>query len=286
MRVVRREWLSPTMVRLVFTGPDLLALSDLVHTDHYVKLLFAPAGAGYTWPFDPERIRSERPAQAWPVTRTYTVRSHDRSRNELTLDFVVHGDEGLAGPWAVRADVGDQIGFYGPGGGFSPDPSARGHLLVGDESALPAIAATLERLEADAHAAVFVEVEHPGCRQPLLGPAGVELTWVHRDGRPHGQALAAHVRATALPEGPLSVFVHGNAYMVRDLRRYLCRERQVARTVVSMSGYWRPGATEELWQATKQEFCAQVATPDAGRGRSNGPRVTVERPGIVARATG
>ncbi len=276
MRVVSREWLSPTMIRLVFTGSDLVALSDSTHTDQYLKLIFAPAGAGYRWPFDPERVRLEHTAEHWPVTRTYTVRRYDPSRHELMLDFVVHGEQGLAGPWAARAEIGAEIGFYGPGGGFAPDPSARAHLLVGDESALPAIAASLERLDDQARAAVFVEVEHAGCRQPLPGPAGLELTWVPRNGHLHGQALATHVRAATLPEGPLSVFVHGSAYMVRDLRRYLCRERQVDRTVVSMSGYWRPGATEEVWQATKQEFCAQVLSTAGTVAPAFGPTATVE----------
>lgn len=252
--VVRTEWLSPTMVRVVFTGSDLVALTDLTYTDHYIKMLFAPAGADYAWPFDPEQVRAERPPEEWPVTRTYTVRGYDATANEMTVDFVVHGDEGLAGPWAAQARPGMEIGFYGPGGAFAPDPEADAHLLVGDEAALPAIAASLEALAPEARAEVFLEVEHVGCRQPLPGPAGLRVTWVHRDGRPHGEALAACVRSADLPDGSLSVFVHGNAYMVRDLRRYLCVERQVNRTCVSMSGYWRPGATEDRWQWTKREI--------------------------------
>ena len=66
------------------------------------------------------------------------------------------------------------------------------------------------------------------------------------------------MRAAHLPTGCLSIFVHGNAYMVRDLRRYLCAERGVTRSAISMSGYWRPGATEDLWQATKREFNVQT----------------------------
>lgn len=256
--VVRSQWLSPSMVRLVFTGPDLVVMRDLVYTDHYIKMLFAPEGADYAWPFDPERLREERAPEHWPVTRTYTVRSYDPVANEMAVDFVVHGDEGLAGPWAARAEVGTEIGFYGPGGAFAPDRTADAHLLVGDEAALPAIAASLESLDPDARAAVFVEVEDADCRQPLSGPAGCEVTWVHRDGRPHGEALATAVRRSDLPDGALSIFIHGNAYMVRDLRRYLCIEREVPRTTVSISGYWRPGATEDLWQTTKREFNSQT----------------------------
>ena len=251
------------MVRLTFTGSDLECMQDLPYTDHYIKMVFAPAGAEYGWPFDPEQVRAERAPEQWPVTRTYTVRSYDEATNEMAVDFVVHGDEGLAGPWASAARAGDEIGFYGPGGAFTPDLAADAHLLVGDEAALPAIAASLERLDKTARAHVFLEVEHLDCHQPVPGPDGMQVTWVVRGSRSHGEALAEAVRAAELPEGSLSVFVHGNAYMVRDLRRYLCAECPVRRSTTSMSGYWRPGATEDLWQATKRDFNAQTEAEQA-----------------------
>jgi len=262
--VVGSEWLSPSMVRVVFTGDDLEVMRDLPYTDHYVKMLFPPAGAGYAWPFDPEQVRAERPPEQWPITRTYTVRSYDPVANAMAIDFVVHGDEGIAGPWARRVQPGAEIGFYGPGGAFRPDPAADAHLMIGDEAALPAIAASLERLDRSARAHVFLEIEEDDCRQPVAGPDGMQVTWVARADRPHGEALAEVVRAARLPEGRLSVFVHGNAYMVRDLRRYLCLERAIERSAISMSGYWRPGATEDLWQATKREFNAQTAPQQQG----------------------
>ena len=91
----------------------------------------------------------------------------------------------------------------------------------------------------------------------------MQVTWVVRGARSHGEALAEAVRAAELPTGRLSVFIHGNAYMVRDLRRYLCAEQPVVRCATSMSGYWRPGATEDLWQATKQEFNAVTEVQQA-----------------------
>jgi NADPH-dependent ferric siderophore reductase len=261
--VVSSEWLSPSMVRVFFTGSDLEVMRDLPYTDHYIKMLFAPAGAPYAWPFDPEQVRAEHQPEHWPVTRTYTVRSFDEATSTMAVDFVVHGDEGLAGPWARRARPGAEIGFFGPGGAFVPDPAADAHLLIGDEAALPAIAASLERLDRSAKAHVFLEIEEDDCRQPVPGPDGLRVTWVARGDRAHGEALAEAVRAARLPEGCLSIFVHGNAYMVRDLRRYLCAERGIVKSAISMSGYWRPGATEDLWQATKREFNAQAETQNA-----------------------
>jgi NADPH-dependent ferric siderophore reductase len=260
--VVRTQWLTPSMRRLVFTGPDLTCLRELPYTDHYVKILFAPHGSDYRWPFDADALRATEPAERWPVTRTYTVRAYDAARNEMTIDFVVHGDEGLAGPWAARAEAGDQIGFFGPGGGYAPDPDADCHLLVGDEAALPAIAAALDRLGARARAVVYLEVGGSADQQVLSSSPDVHVTWVHRRQRPYGDALAEVVRAAGVPAGDVQAFVHGNAEMIRRMRRFLFTEIDFNRRRVSMSGYWRTGQTEDGWQAGKRAFNAELEAED------------------------
>ncbi|GAB3748633.1 siderophore-interacting protein [Microlunatus parietis] len=258
--VVRTEWLAPSMVRVIFTGDDLRQLPELTFTDHYVKLIFPPEGAGYRWPFDPDELRETEPAERWPVTRTYTIRSYDPESNELAIDFVVHGDSGLAGPWAARAQPGDQLGFYGPGGAYAPDPEADAHLLVGDEAAIPAIAAALERLDPQAKAYVFLEVANADEELPLRRTDNTTITWVHRDdtGTDYGVALAQAVRTTGLPQGRVQAFVHGNAYLVRDLRRFLFVEAKLDRSLASISGYWRTDYTEDKWQSTKGQFVAEM----------------------------
>ena len=125
-------------------------------------------------------LKATEPAHRWPVTRTYTVRAYDPVHNEMTIDFVVHGDEGLAGPWAARAVSGDRIGFFGPGGGYAPDPRADCHLLVGDESAIPAIAAALDRLGDRARARVYLEVGGSADEQVLSVSPDVDLAAVTR----------------------------------------------------------------------------------------------------------
>jgi NADPH-dependent ferric siderophore reductase len=258
--VVSTEQLSASYVRVVLTGDDLAQLPELEHTDHYVKLLFAPPGADYAWPFDPAEIRATKPQEQWPVTRTYTIRSFDRATRRLALDFVVHGSDGLAGPWAAAARPGDTIGFMGPGGAWSPDPDAEVHLLVGDESAAPAIAAALESLAPGTRAEVFLEVADAASHLPVPELPGTTVTWVHRSdaGGAHGQALCHAVRSAGVPEGRLSAFVHGNADMVKDLRRYLFLEQGVPRSDVSISGYWRTGQDEDAWQAGKRAFNEQM----------------------------
>lgn len=214
------------MVRLVFaTTLDAPAL----HADSYVKFLFDGA------------------------QRAYTVRSFERG--EMTVDFVVHGDEGLAGPWAAAASPGDELEFVGPGGEWSPRVGADWHLFIGDESALPAMASGLERL-GNRKALVFAEIEGGGDEYPL--PSGPEVTWVHREGAPYGERLVAAVLAAELPTGDLEVFLHGNAEMVRPLRRYLLAERGLPREHLSASGYWRAGHTDEAWRASKRDFNAAM----------------------------
>ncbi|MEU2965757.1 siderophore-interacting protein [Streptomyces ardesiacus] len=255
-QVVRTERLTPHMQRVVLGGEGLAAFSADTCTDHYVKLLFPAGGATYPEPFDMERIREDFPREQWPVTRTYTVRHWDAEHREMTLDFVIHGDEGLAGPWATRVRPGEKVHFMGPGGAYAPDPAADWHLFAGDESALPAIARSLEALPDGARAFAFVEVEGPEEEQKIN--SDVEVVWLHRAGRPAGQALVEAVRALEFPGGRLHAFVHGEAACVKELRRYLRVEREIPREDLSISGYWRLGHNEDGWQASKREWNARI----------------------------
>ncbi|AKN72012.1 MULTISPECIES: siderophore-interacting protein [Streptomyces] len=261
-QVVRTERLTPHMQRVVLGGEGLAGFAADTCTDHYVKLLFGPEGVTYPEPFDLERIRAEFPREQWPVTRTYTVRAWDPVQRELTLDFVVHGDEGLAGPWALRAQPGETVRFLGPGGAYAPDPAADWHLLVGDESALPAIARALETLPAGARTHAFVEVSGPEEEQKI--DTEVRVVWLHRGDRPVGEALLEAVRGLEFPEGRLHAFVHGEAGFVKELRRLLRVERQIPREDLSISGYWRLGHNEDGWQASKREWNARIEAEQEG----------------------
>ncbi|MEU3457800.1 siderophore-interacting protein [Micromonospora sp. NPDC006766] len=256
--VVRTERPTPHLIRLVLGGEELAGLPVGAYTDHYVKLLFPPAGVAYPHPIDLATIKREFPAEQWPRLRAYTVRAWDAAAGELTIDVVHHGDVGLAGPWAAALRPGDRVLFTGPGGAYAPDPTADWHLLAGDESALPAIAAACERLPVGARAKVFVEVEGPADELPLTSPGTVELTWLHRAGRPVGEALIAAVRALDFPPGRVHAFVHGEAAAVKELRQLLRVERGVPPEALSISGYWRRGLDDEAWRSTKRAWNAQI----------------------------
>ena len=252
--------LTPRMVRVVLGGEDLAGFGAGEFTDHYVKLQFPPPGAPYAPPVDPAEIKATLPRDQWPRMRTYTVRAFDAERLRLTIDVVVHGDVGLAGPWAAAAEPGDRIQLFGPGGAYAPDPDAPWHLLVGDPSVLPAIAASLERIPAGVPALVVVEVDDDEDKLPLGSPGALDLRWVPRE---DGTLLAA-VRALDLPDGDGQCFVHGEASAVRDVRRHLLLERGVDPARLSVSGYWKRRRTDEEWRADTAEWLRQAELDTAG----------------------
>lgn len=261
LQVRHTERLTPHMIRVVAGGDDLAAFPDTVHTDRYVKVVFPRPGVPYPKPFDMDAIRAALPRDRWPAVRTYTVRAFDPAARELVIDFVHHGDVGLAGPWAAAARPGDPLLLLGPGGAYAPDPAADWHLLVGDEAALPAIAAALERVPAGVPVHALVEVDGPADEQPLTSPGRLNLRWCHRDpGRP--EQLVDAVAALGFPAGRVHAFVHGEAGLVRALRGHLLGGRRVPREDLSISGYWRRGADEEGFRVLKAaEREAEQAAP-------------------------
>ena len=134
-------------------------------------------------------------------------------------------------------------------------------MFVGDASALPAIAASLERVPVGRQAFAFVEIDGPDEEQKLETPGDLTAVWLDRlaPGNDRPDLLANAVRAAQLPGGRVHAFVHGEAASVRAVRRHLLVERGVARADLSVSGYWKRGRTEEGWRADKADWQRQVS---------------------------
>lgn len=239
--VVRTEQLTPNMIRIVFGGPGLAGFESTGFTDQYVKVSLPVEGA-------------DRPA-----SRRYTIRHWDPDSREATIDFVVHGDLGVTGRWAAHAEPGDLLAMAGPSGGYRPDPDADWYLMVGDESALPAIAASIEAVPPARPVLAVLLADDPGHELTLDSPGELHLTWVHR--RQHDDPAAAFLAAVeslAFPEGSVSAFVHGEAAETRALRQHLLARRGLDRQAISVSPYWRRGHTDEAWREVKREWLAEV----------------------------
>ena len=270
-QVVRTEQLTPHLLRLVLggsgpgTGFDTFTPSEF--TDSYVKIVIVDDEIDVPTLPQPLTIDSFNtlPPERRPTVRTFTVRHVDAERREIWLDFVVHGEHGVAGPWAAAAEPGQPVYLMGPSGAYAPDPAADWYLFAGDETAIPAIGVALEALPDNAIGKAFIEIAGPEDEIPLKRPDGVELIWIYRGGRadlvPEDVAgdnapLIAAVKETPWLPGQVQVFIHGEAQAVmHNLRPYIRKERGVeAKWASSISGYWRRGRTEETFRQWKREL--------------------------------
>lgn len=261
LTVTGTTWVTPRVKRVHFHSDDLSAFTESGFSDRYVKIVFPKPGVHYPEPLDMRALRGILSPEQMPDVRTYTALFPDVEAGTLAIDFVVHGDDtdgdgGIAGPWAARATVGDTLLVNGPGGAYRPDPDADWHLLIGDESALPAIIAALEVLPADAVARVILLVDDPDHEPQLTPPADAVVQYVYREhGADADNALVDAARALTWPDGRVHAFVHGEAQEVmHGLRPYLLKEKGLTRDQVSISGYWRRGRTEEGFRAWKSEL--------------------------------
>lgn len=260
LTVLRKEQLSPHMVRIVAGGEGFGDFVNNGFVDRYVKIVFPQPGVEYPSPLDLWTVRETMPREQWPFTRTYTLRWVDPEARELAIDFVVHGDEGFAGPWAANAQPGEPLIFTGPGGAYNPNPEADWYLFAGDEAALPAIAACIESLPAGATGLAFLEVGSEADIQPIAAPAGLHITWLPRNGAPAGSSdlLVNAVADAEWPDGTVDVFAHGERGYMKALREVLFKQRGLERRQVSLSGYWAQGRVEDDFQAEKKLPVGQI----------------------------
>jgi NADPH-dependent ferric siderophore reductase len=226
LTVSRVERVAPSMVRTVLSGPELQGFTSLGFDDH-VKLFF------------PSRQTGEESAR-----RDFTPRRYDPSKGELWIDFFLH-DAGPATDWAARVAVGDSLAVGGPKGSavISPEGIAS-HLLIGDETALPAISRRLEELPAGASALVVVEVDDFDWPAPE-SQAALEVVWVKRKAPNAAPALELleRLRKLALPPANCFAWVALESQSARAIRRYLREERGMEKQWIKAAAYWQRGET-------------------------------------------
>lgn len=245
-RVLATERIGPSFVRVTVGGANVGRIAPMGF-DQWFRLFFPapgqrsltlPATAGPQW--WPE-MRA-MPEAVQPILRNYTIRRYREAgagrygdTAELDIDFATHGDTGPASQWARTAQPGAELALLDEGIMYHRPTEARWQILVADESALPAIAGILASSAGRHHAVpteVFVEVDDAGdvAAQEIVPGPGV---------RPH---VLEAVRAGALPDGPGYAFLAGESGLVTSLRRHLVRERGLAKSAVTFTGYWKFGA--------------------------------------------
>ncbi|GAA2103365.1 siderophore-interacting protein [Brevibacterium salitolerans] len=244
-RVARTRRVTPHMTRVTFAGGDLHRFG-YQGFDHWFRLAI-PVRAEDRLDALPQRFGfggllryAALPRGTRPVIRNYTVRGYDGETGELDVDFLIHGTEGIAGPWAASVEPGAQVALIDQGCGWRQVPAEQ-HLLVADESGMPAVLGVLRDMPRDAHGHALIELFDPADAQEVEAPPGMTVHWLIR-----GPGDAPGTRALpVLRELPLSpsicAFAVGESALATGTRRHLVGEREVPRANVTFCGYWRLG---------------------------------------------
>ena len=240
LQVLRVVDLTPRMRRITLGGPELAGFASL-GTDDHVKLLF-PQNAEEQAALDNFNPSAGKAQGPMPEMRDYTPRRYDLDTLELDIDFVLHGD-GPASTWAAQAEPGQYLSIAGPRGSMIVPDIFDSYLLVGDETALPAIARRLEGLAPNRRALVVVEVENGAEQQILQSPAQVQVIWVLREGRQDN--LLRTVQQLEMPGGKLYAWVATESKVSRQIRKVLLEEKGLDQDLVKAVGYWKTEGSEE-----------------------------------------
>ena len=240
LEVLRVTDLTPRMRRITLGGPELAGFISLGSDDH-IKLLF-PQNAEELAALEHFAPGANKDQGAKPAMRDYTPRRYDLNTLELDIDFVLHGD-GPASTWAEQAQPGQFLHIAGPRGSMVVPDIFDSYLLIGDETALPAIARRLEGLAANRKALVVIEVENGAEQQVLESPAQVNVIWVLREGGKDN--LLATVKQLQVPTGNLYAWVATETKVSRQIRRVLIDEHGLDEQLIKAVGYWRAEGSEE-----------------------------------------
>jgi NADPH-dependent ferric siderophore reductase len=244
LQVQRVEQLTTHMQRVVFSSDELDGFVSASPEDH-VKLFFPNSAGDIVTPVLGENGIEYPPDLNYSPMRDYTPRHYDASCNELTIDFVLHGD-GPASLWAAQAQPGQRIGVGGPRGSFMVANDFDHYVLIGDETALPAIGRWLSEMPSTMRADVLMEIPDAGDRQALPSAAQVTIAWLERHGTPADRSdlLEEALRHLPVPPGDTFYWIATESRRARAMRIWLGQERNAPKDWIKATGYWKAGTDD------------------------------------------
>ena len=234
--VLRTEQISKNMRRITFQSTFASQFDEHCAGGH-IKLIVPRVDEKKPPHFESSDARARM--------RTYTIRAVRPSAKEFDVDFVMHGDHGVTGPWAAGARLGDCVAVSRPGSPKLITEQADWFLVVADMAAIPAAAAGLETLDNSALGDVYFEILSGYDRQEIRVPPGVKLHWIIKsEPQLRSDELIERVRGTHWYDGNPSVFVAGEFSTVAALRPYFRDERKTSKELTYISSYWKVGLIE------------------------------------------
>lgn len=244
LTVRHTKHLRPHYIRITLTGDDVPLFKDA--TVGANNKIFLPAHGE-------SEIHFESPKA---IRRTYTHRGIDLDKNEMTIDFVAHGESGPASAWAIHAKPGDSLGVAMKVSSSPLYPEADWYLLVGDATGIPVLAAILESLPADAKGVAFIEVLNKEEEIPLLTAADIQINWIHNPSPGEESPLVTAVRNVELPDKSQMTYfgyVAAEFTTVKEVRNFLRKEQAWKTESLYAYSYWRYGKSEDGSMKERQE---------------------------------
>lgn len=243
LQVKRVVPISAHLICVSFTADDMEEFVSNSFDDH-IKVFFPEPGADK--PVLP-KLGPDGPifpiAHPRPIARDLTPRRFNPSTRELDIEFSLH-EAGPAANWAAQAEVGQYLGMGGPRGSFVIPTSFDWHLLIGDDSALPAIGRRLEELPVGTRVTAIIEVYDASACIKFDTKAQLSIVWCYRiESRFPGDALLQAVRQYQLPlDDEIFIWAAGESAVMQKIRSYFCAERGVDKTRIRAASYWKHGA--------------------------------------------
>ncbi|WP_326983321.1 siderophore-interacting protein [Chryseobacterium sp. MYb264] len=260
LSVSRKKYITPHYIRVFLTGEQVSMLENTTVGVNN-KILIPPKGLNkiYFPEFDYEKMQwIPQPDEIRPIVRTYTHRGIDLEKNEVWIDFVAHGDEGPASAWAINAEKGDVLGILMKDGKTELYGKADHYLLIGDATAIPVISAILEDLPSTAKGTCILEVDSKIDEQNLETLADIEFIWLHNEHPQEGSQLVDTVKKLNLPESSRSGYVAAEFSSVKEIRRYLRKEKHWKQEELYAYSYWKSGVAEDKSAMERHEENAEV----------------------------
>lgn len=248
--VKHKVYHTPHYIRITFTGDDIPLFAETTPGVNN-KILIPPAGVNEIhfpdfnyetgeWTHPPEHLK--------PTIRTYTHRAFDLEKNEMTIDFVAHGENGPASAWAIHAKPGDLLGVLMRAKGSVLYPKADWYLLAADATGIPVIAAILETLPSTATGVAYIEIPGKEDEQELKTEADIQINWIYNTTPGENKLLADAVRTVRIPEQENTTrfgYVAAEFSSVKDIRQFLRKEQAWDQSELYAYSYWKFGASED-----------------------------------------
>ncbi|MCW3160293.1 siderophore-interacting protein [Chryseobacterium oryctis] len=255
LQVKNKTYLTPHYLRVYLEGENIKEIENSTIGVNN-KICIPPKGVDQIYFPRLDDSHSKwiyPPKEVCPVIRTYTHKGVDFTKNEIWIDFVVHGTEGIASSWAQNAKEGDRLGVLMVKDSIELYKRTENYVLIGDSTAIPVISSILKDLPEEAKGVCIIEVFTENDIQTLETNASIEFKWIFNENPHDGSELYNTVKEIQLPKENKLAYIAAEYTTVKNLRHYLRKQLLWNVDEVNAYSYWKIGASEDKSEVQRRK---------------------------------